>query len=232
MPSRLEELTERARRTLARAGVGDIGGNDGVAALPPDGIMPAKPAPVPPDVPLDNSQSGGEIILGVDPGTATTGYGVIRVRPDAETTEGGLGTVETLTYGVIQTPPDEPMPERLLSLYRGLREIVQTYHPREAAVEQLFFGRNVTTAVTVGQARGVALLAIAEAGMHLFEYKPAEVKQTVTGFGRADKRQMQRMVQTLLSLDSIPHPDDAADALAVALCHFRFARVRALGFRS
>lgn len=195
-------------------------------------MLPVKPAPVPPDAPSVDGQSGGEIILGIDPGTATTGYGVIRVRPDAETTEGGLGTVETLTYGVIQTTPDEPMPERLLSLYRGLREIVQTYHPQEAAVEQLFFGRNVTTAVTVGQARGVALLVIAEAGLPISEYKPAEVKQTVAGFGRADKRQMQRMVQTLLSLNSLPRPDDAADALAVALCHFRFARVRALGYRS
>ena len=144
---------------------------------------------------------------------------------------GALGDFELVAYGTLTTPAGEPMERRLLTLYSGLRDLLRTYRPSHAAVEQLFFGRNVTTAVTVGQARGVALLAAAEFGLAVSEYKPAEIKFTVAGFGKADKPQMQRMVQALLGLDRIPKPDDAADALAVALCHLRHAHVRSLGFR-
>jgi crossover junction endodeoxyribonuclease RuvC len=170
----------------------------------------------------------GEVVIGIDPGTATMGYGLVRAGRGSGD---ALGDFEVVDYGTLTTPAGEPMERRLLTLYTGLRDLLRTFRPSHAAVEQLFFGRNVTTAVTVGQARGVALLAAAEFGVSVSEYKPAEIKFTIAGFGKADKPQMQRMVQTLLNLDSIPKPDDAADALAVALCHLRHARVRALGFR-
>ena len=151
------------------------------------------------------------LVLGIDPGTATTGYGLIR---DAED-----GSLQVVDYGVIQTPADTFMPERLLELFRQLRQIILLYPPETGAVEKLFFEKNVRTAITVGQARGVALLALAEAGLTIGEYTPLEVKQAVAGYGRADKNQVQQMVKALLGLSDIPHPDDAADALAVAICH-------------
>jgi crossover junction endodeoxyribonuclease RuvC len=123
------------------------------------------------------------------------------------------------------------MPLRLLAIYRRLRELIAEHRPSQVAVEQLFFGRNTTTAISVGQARGVALLAVGEAGLPATEYTPLEVKHAIAGFGRADKHQMQRMMQTLLGLPTLPQPDDAADALAIALCHARLSRVRALGLR-
>ena len=225
MRSRLDELTERARRTLAQTGVTpspveSVGTVGGMPALPP---VPALPR-----APLKALRPGGDVVIGIDPGTATMGFGLVRELP-----EGGdaLGAYEVVEYGVLSTPAGEPMERRLLTLYTGLRDLLRKHRPAHAAVEQLFFGKNVTTAVTVGQARGVALLAAAEFGLAISEYKPAEIKFTVAGFGKADKPQMQRMVQTLLALDAPPKPDDAADALAVALCHLRHARIRALGLR-
>jgi crossover junction endodeoxyribonuclease RuvC len=223
--SRLEELTERARRTLAQsrpAPVEPVETVPGLPALPPVPSLPQPPRRAVPTGPA------GEVVIGIDPGTATMGYGLVRASPGSGD---ALGDFQLVAYGTLTTPAGEPMERRLLTLYTGLRDLLRTYHPARAAVEQLFFGRNVTTAVTVGQARGVALLAAAEFGLSISEYKPAEIKFTVAGFGKADKAQMQRMVQTLLNLDAIPKPDDAADALAVALCHLRHARVRALGLR-
>jgi crossover junction endodeoxyribonuclease RuvC len=226
--SRLDELTERARRTLAQSGaapspVAPVGTVPGLPALPPVPSLPRAPGRPP-----LAAHGRSEVVIGIDPGTATMGYGLVRSLPDQGA---ALGAFEVVDYGVLTTPPGEPMERRLLRLYDGLRELLRTHRPTHAAVEQLFFGKNVTTAVTVGQARGVALLAAAEFGLSISEYKPAEVKFTVAGFGKADKPQMQRMVQTLLGLAAIPKPDDAADALAIALCHLRHARVRALGLR-
>ena len=159
------------------------------------------------------------LVLGIDPGTAITGYGL--VREDDE----GLALVE---YGVINTPADQPLPQRLQTIYRGLTAIIDEHQPDQVAVEELFFSRNVRTALSVGQARGVVLLAAAEADLPLHEYKPLEVKQTVAGYGGADKRQVQEMVRLLLHLEQVPEPDDAADAVAVAVCHIHSARMRAL----
>jgi len=159
------------------------------------------------------------LVLGIDPGTAITGYGL--VREDDE----GLALVE---YGVINTPADQPLPQRLQTIYHGLTAIIGEHQPDQVAVEELFFSRNVRTALSVGQARGVVLLAAAEADLPLHEYKPLEVKQTVAGYGGADKRQVQEMVRLLLHLEQVPEPDDAADAVAVAVCHIHSARMRAL----
>ncbi|GAB4526850.1 MAG: crossover junction endodeoxyribonuclease RuvC [Anaerolineales bacterium] len=133
-----------------------------------------------------------------------------------------------VTYGIIATPADLPMPQRLLLLHQKLKEILLLHRPDDGAVEKLFFQRNVTTAISVGQARGVALLALAEAGLEVAEYTPMEIKQAVAGYGGADKYQMQHMVRALLGLDDIPHPDDAADALAVAICHLHSGHIRRL----
>jgi len=159
------------------------------------------------------------LVLGIDPGTAITGYGLVREE------EEGLALVGC---GVITTPADQPLPQRLRAIYRGLTAIIGEHRPDQVAVEELFFSRNVRTALSVGQARGVVLLAAAEAGLPLYEYKPLEVKQTVAGYGGADKRQVQEMVRLLLDLEQVPEPDDAADAVAVAVCHIHSARMRAL----
>ena len=159
------------------------------------------------------------LVLGIDPGTAITGYGLVREEED------GLVLVGC---GVITTPADQPLPQRLQAIYRGLTAIIGEHRPDQVAVEELFFSRNVRTALSVGQARGVVLLAAAEAGLPLYEYKPLEVKQTVAGYGGADKRQVQEMVRLLLDLEQVPEPDDAADAVAVAVCHIHSARMRAL----
>jgi len=151
------------------------------------------------------------LVLGIDPGTATTGYGLV-----TETQQGDLKVVD---FGAIVTPADMPMPDRLLILYQRLNEILLLHHPDTGAVEKLFFQKNVTTAISVGQARGVVLLAMANFGVALTEYTPLEVKQAVCGYGNAGKRQVQEMVKALLNLPSIPKPDDAADALAIAICH-------------
>jgi crossover junction endodeoxyribonuclease RuvC len=154
-------------------------------------------------------------ILGIDPGTAITGYGIV------EETADGMAAV---AYGVITTSADTPMPERLLDLHRQLGLLLSLHAPACAAVERLFFQRNVRTAIAVGQARGVVLLALAEAGLSVAEYTPPEVKQAVASYGGAGKRQVQEMVRILLRLEDIPRPDDAADALAVAICHAHSAR--------
>ena len=159
------------------------------------------------------------LVLGIDPGTAITGYGLVRED------EQGLALA---TCGTISTPAGEPLSLRLQAIYRGLAAIIQQYQPDQAAVEELFFSRNVRTALAVGHARGVTLLALADGNVPLFEYKPLEVKQAITGYGGADKRQVQEMVRMLLNLDRIPQPDDAADAIAVAVCHVHSARMRAL----
>jgi crossover junction endodeoxyribonuclease RuvC len=156
------------------------------------------------------------LILGIDPGTATTGYGLV-----TETSDGGMIVVD---YGVIKTPAKLCMPDRLVLLYHRLQEIILLHRPQGGAVEKLFFASNVTTAISVGQARGVALLALAEAGLAVAEYTPMEVKQAVAGYGGADKNQVQQMVKALLGLPEIPKPDDAADALAIAICHLNTAR--------
>ena len=159
-------------------------------------------------------------VLGIDPGIGTTGFGV--VDEDAQ------GGVVLIAYGAIETPPAAPMPGRLLQLHTEALALMRRHAPESVAIEQLFFGRNVTTAISVGQARGVVLLAAAEAGLDVFEYKPAEVKQALVGYGKADKRQMQEMVRLLLNLDRIPRPDDAADAIAIAVCHLQSRRIRRL----
>jgi crossover junction endodeoxyribonuclease RuvC len=156
------------------------------------------------------------LALGIDPGTATTGYGLVRLEPD-----GGLVAVK---YGVILTPKEESAPARLEMFYRDLRALLRKFHPDTAAVEKLFFQRNVSTAILVGQARGVALLALQQAKVDVFEYTPNEVKQAVAGYGSADKKQVQDMVRVLLQLNEIPKPDDAADALAIAITHLNTKR--------
>ena len=156
------------------------------------------------------------LALGIDPGTATTGYGLVRLKPD-----GGLLAVK---YGVITTPKDTPAPERLVMLYDQLQDLLREHKPETAAVEKLFFQRNITTAIAVGQARGVMLLSLAQAGLEVFEYTPNEIKQAVAGYGSAGKRQMQEMVRVLLALEDIPRPDDAADALAEAITHLNTKR--------
>lgn len=158
------------------------------------------------------------ITLGVDPGTALLGFGLIH----------GDDNPSLITYGVVETAAKLAMPERLVQLYDSVWTLIREYAPDELAIEQLFFARNVTTALAVGQARGVVLLAAAQHGMSVYEYKPAEVKQAVSGYGKADKPQMQEMVRILLNLPNIPTPDDAADALAVALCHVQSVRLHRL----
>ena len=156
------------------------------------------------------------LALGIDPGTATTGYGLVRLEQD-----GGLLAVK---YGVITTPKNTPPADRLVMLYDQMQELLREHKPDTAAVEKLFFQRNITTAIAVGQARGVMLLSLAQAGLEVFEYTPNEIKQAVAGYGAAGKRQMQEMVRVLLALESIPKPDDAADALAVAITHLNTNR--------
>jgi len=153
------------------------------------------------------------ITLGIDPGTARLGYGVVEAADDPL----------VLDFGVIETPATASMPARLAGLYDIVSELIAQHRPNVLAVEQLFFARNVTTAIAVGQARGVVLLAAAQAGIEVAEYSPSEVKHAVVGYGRADKVQMQEMVRIILGLEHAPRPDDAADALAIALCHVQRA---------
>lgn len=149
-------------------------------------------------------------ILGIDPGTATTGFGVIIKK--------GTNLV-MLDFGVISTPKSMPMPKRLMVLQQDLNEIINQHKPDIIAVEKLFFASNITTAMTVSQARGVILLSAEQNDTSIAEYTPLQVKMAVTSYGKAEKKQVQEMVKKILKLDSIPRPDDAADALAIAICH-------------
>lgn len=148
-------------------------------------------------------------ILGIDPGTARLGYGIIEDTPQ----------LSVVDFGCITTPAKDSQPDRLLSIYRQLEEIFEAAAPDEVAVERLFFNQSVTTVFAVGEARGVVLLRAAEAGCPVSDYTPPQIKQALVGYGRADKRQVQSMVSMALSLAEPPRPDDAADALAVAICH-------------
>ena len=161
------------------------------------------------------------LVLGIDPGTAITGYGLVR-----EDDEGNLAVVE---FGVIRTPSGDTMPQRLRQIYAQLQEIISLHRPDAGAVEKLFFQSNVKTAISVGQARGVILLTLAEKDISIAEYNPMEIKQAVVGYGSADKQQVQHMIQALLNLEDIPKPDDAADALAVAICHLHSYRMNNFG---
>ncbi|TCL62181.1 Holliday junction endonuclease RuvC [Hydrogenispora ethanolica] len=150
------------------------------------------------------------IILGIDPGTAITGFGVIAHEGNH---------LRRITYGVVRTEAGLALASRLSRIYRQIQTIIQEYRPEVVAVEELFFNKNVRTALAVGQARGVILLAAETAGLETVEYTPLQVKQAVVGYGRAEKQQVQEMVRMLLCLPEIPKPDDAADALAIAICH-------------
>ncbi len=160
------------------------------------------------------------LILGIDPGTATTGYALVA--------EDAGGEVKLLSYGALVTSATLTMPRRLLAIHQGVAALIAKWCPEALAIEELFFSRNVSTALSVGQARGVVLLAAAQAGLDIFEYKPAEVKQALVGYGNAGKRQMQEMLRLMLGLETAPRPDDAADAVAVAICHLHSARWRQL----
>jgi len=159
------------------------------------------------------------LVLGIDPGTAITGWGLVKSDGDALT---------LVDYGTVRTSPDTALPQRLQTIHRELGEIFTSHQPSVVAVERLFFNKNARTAMAVGQARGVVLLAIADAGLALHEYTPLEVKQSVCGYGRASKEQIQKLVQLLLGLDFVPQPDDAADALAIAICHIHSSRLSAM----
>lgn len=159
------------------------------------------------------------LVLGIDPGVAITGFGLV-----VEGTQG----VSAVDYGTLETPARMPLPERLHKLHVELAELIRRHRPEVMAIEELFFCRNVTTALGVGHARGVVLLAAAQAGLRVSEYTPMQVKQAVTGYGRASKAQIQDMIRLLLCLDHIPRPDDAADALAIAVCHAHSYRLSAL----
>lgn len=157
------------------------------------------------------------IILGIDPGLATMGYGVINSIK---------GNYSVIDYGVVTTPKERTLPERLQQLEDGVKELIETYRPDNVSIEELFFSKNITTGIPVAEARGVILLTAVKAlGKEVYEYTPNQIKQAVTGYGGADKIQMQHMVQTLLRLKSVPRPDDAADALAVAICHAQTSRM-------
>ena len=160
------------------------------------------------------------LVIGIDPGTATTGYGLVKENLD--------GSLTVMDFGVMLTAPEMNMPERLLLLHQKLTDLLLLHRPVSGAVEKLFFHRNVTNAISVGQARGVVLLALAQAGVNVVEYTPLQVKQAVVGYGGADKNQVQQMVRAILGMPDIPRPDDAADALAIAICHLHSARMQAL----
>jgi crossover junction endodeoxyribonuclease RuvC len=160
------------------------------------------------------------LALGIDPGTAIVGFGLVREHND--------GSLQAVHYGVIRTSANLPMAARLALIHQDLSQIIAQYRPDSAGVEELFFAKNVTTAMTVAQGRGVILLALQQAHIPIHEYKPNFVKQSVSGYGGADKGQMQEMVRVLLNLEQIPKPDDAADALAIAITHIHNAPYNAL----
>ena len=150
------------------------------------------------------------IILGIDPGLATLGYGVIEVNNDKR---------RLIQFGTLTTPAGQPMPQRLRAIFQGMNQLMDIYQPDDVAFEELFFSKNITTGMAVSAARGVALVAVVQRTDNLYEYTPMQIKQAVTGYGGADKHQVQQMVKMLLNMREIARPDDAADALAVALTH-------------
>ena len=154
------------------------------------------------------------VILGIDPGVATIGFGVVRA-------ERGKNTL--LQYGVITTPAGIPLSQRLVQISQDMEQLICQFKPDEMAVEELFFSKNITTGIAVAHGRGVILLAAEKLGVPVFEYTPMQVKQAVVGYGAAQKRQVMLMTQRLLNMKEIPKPDDAADALAIAICHSRSA---------
>ena len=156
-------------------------------------------------------------ILGIDPGLATMGWGVVD-------TDGRKNTL--VQAGAVITPPDMPMPERLHKIFVDVSGLLCTYEPDEVVFEELFFAKNVTTALNVGAARGCALCACSEFGKPMYEYTPMQIKQAVTGYGKADKKQIQQMVKMLLRMEELPKPDDAADAIACAITHCQAGRMR------
>ncbi|MBQ8952735.1 MAG: crossover junction endodeoxyribonuclease RuvC [Clostridia bacterium] len=149
-------------------------------------------------------------ILGIDPGLGTMGWGVIE-------TDGVKHRL--VQYGAILTQPGQPLPQRLRAIFKGVSQLMATFQPEDVAFEELFFSKNITTGMAVSAARGVALVAVAEKTDNLFEYTPMQIKQAITGYGKADKHQIQMMVRLILGMDETPRPDDAADALAVAITH-------------
>ncbi|MDX9871005.1 MAG: crossover junction endodeoxyribonuclease RuvC [Clostridia bacterium] len=150
------------------------------------------------------------IILGIDPGTAITGYGVVEHQGNK---------FKMIEYGVVQSTNDLSLAERLHAIFTGINKIIETYRPDHIAIEELFFNKNAKTALAVGHARGVIVLAASLKGLPVYEYTPLQVKQAVVGYGRAEKQQVQYMVKAIMNLTEIPRPDDAADALAIGICH-------------
>ena len=150
------------------------------------------------------------IILGIDPGLATLGYGVIEADDNKR---------RLVQFGTLTTPAGQPMPQRLRAIFQGMNQLMDIYQPDDVAFEELFFSKNITTGMAVSAARGVALVAVVQRTDNLYEYTPMQIKQAVTGYGGADKHQVQQMVRILLNMKEIARPDDAADALAVALTH-------------
>jgi crossover junction endodeoxyribonuclease RuvC len=155
-------------------------------------------------------------ILGIDPGTGILGFGVVDFTTGKQT--------KMITAGVISTPAHTPLPERLVEIFNGLNEIIDEAKPAVCSIEKLFFAQNITTAISVAEARGIVELVAQQKGLEIFEYTPLQIKQTLTGYGRAEKKQVQEMVKLHLGLKSIPKPDDAADALAAAITHSLMSR--------
>ncbi|MCQ2452358.1 MAG: crossover junction endodeoxyribonuclease RuvC [Oscillospiraceae bacterium] len=154
------------------------------------------------------------IILGIDPGVATVGFGVISYE---------RGSIVPIRYGVISTPAGQRLASRIHQIYHDMLELIDTFQPDIISIEELFFNTNITTGISVAHGRGAVLLAGEERGIPMVEYTPLQVKQAITGYGRAEKKQMMEMVRRLLNLSAVPRPDDAADALAIAICHARFS---------
>lgn len=157
-------------------------------------------------------------VLGIDPGSVKSGYGIIDAYHDE---------LVVVDYGVIRTTPNTPLAQRLLQISTRVQELIQQHAPQEAAIEDLFIAKNAKSSLKLGHARGAIMLTAAQAGLRIAEYTPLEVKQSVVGYGRADKSQVQQMVKVLLKLRELPSPDDAADALAIAICHHHSAKMRA-----
>ena len=162
------------------------------------------------------------IIMGIDPGFAITGYGIVKYEGNK---------FSPLEYGAVTTKASVPFAQRLLQLDSKLTEIIEKYRPEAISVEELFFNKNIKTAIMAAHGRGIALAAASRSGAEVFEYTPLQVKQAVVGYGRADKAQVQQMVNVILNLPGIPKPDDVADALAVAICHGHSCRMAGLGIR-